>query len=684
MKKLYTFYFLAICFLISNAQSVPPQAIAFQGVAIDPNGFPVPSMDEFGNPLRNEPINIRFSILDSDNSGAASFYSEEHAVVTDQYGRFSLEIGRGTPNGSNQFEDIDWANGTKFLKVEIDLTGTGVEYVTASIQEMLSVPFALYAANAINDQDIDPTNELQTITRRSDTIVLTNGGFVKLPNDQVNDPDADPTNELQQISRSNDTIYLTQGGFVILPVDLVNDADADPTNEIQTLSKNGSIISLSSGGSVSVFDGNYNNLYNAPTIPTKTSDLTNDSGFLTTEVDGSVTNELQFISISGDTLYLSNGGYVVLPSSFDGDYNHLTNKPSIPTKTSDIINDSGFLTAEIDGSVTNELQSISISKDSIHLTNGGSLKLPNNNDNDSTNELQTLFVNNDSLFLTQSDGGLPLSALSSSMTSGNTNTASQSFSTNRKFNVASSTSPYAISYIEALRYCSNLLEGGHSDWRLATMDEIMYFVENASSFPSTGINTWVKVNNPDIGSYSGYRPLFGLRFELNGSGAQFYGQPISAHAASSADPIATYTCNCFREDAGSNPSSNSNPIFQITGDTTFTVPVGETWEVLSISVDVNNPPTYTWNATCYNSSSYRCYPASSLVNFISLGSTFQFNYQFPIKCVYGSCGTNPSPTRTETVSQSLMPSFINYPVILNAGDQVSLNYSGFILNARVK
>lgn len=45
-----------------------------------------------------------------------------------------------------------------------------------------------------------------------------------------------------------------------------------------------------------------------------TSDITNWNNKLDTEVDGSVTNEIQILSISNDTIYLSNGGFVKLPA----------------------------------------------------------------------------------------------------------------------------------------------------------------------------------------------------------------------------------------------------------------------------------------------------------------------------------------------------------------------------------
>jgi hypothetical protein len=435
MKKLLSILLLFVCQL-AQSQTVP-QGINYQAVALDQRGQPIPGIDIVGRPIDDAEIGVRIAILENTPTGNI-LYQEEHEVLTDLYGMFNLVIGQGLQVSVNPFSSINW-QGDKFLQVELSIENDG-EYVLSAVQQLMSVPYAFLAENAmvaqtavdVNDADADPSNELQSLSVSGDSLTLSNGNTVQLP--ALDDADADPNNEIQVLSISNDTLSLSNGGFAVLPIDQVNDADSDPSNEIQTLTKSGSTISLTNGGSVTVFDGDYTNLSNTPTIPTKTSDLTNDSGFLTTEVDGSMTNELQVLSISNDTIYLTSGGYVVLPAGFDGDYSSLTNTPTIPTKTSDLTNDSGFLTAEVDGSTSNELQALSISNDTIYLSSGGFVKLPAGFDgayssltgapslptktsdltNDSgfitaevdgstTNELQLISMSNDTLYLT--DGG---------------------------------------------------------------------------------------------------------------------------------------------------------------------------------------------------------------------------------------------------------------------------------------
>jgi len=303
--------------LYAQAQTVP-QGINYQAVALDQRGQPIPGIDIVGRPIDDAEIGVRITILENSTTGNI-LYQEEHEVRTDLYGMFELVIGQGLQVSADPFSAINW-QGDKFLQVELSIDNDG-EFLLSAVQQLMSVPYAFLAENAmvaqtavdVDDSDADPSNELQSLSVSGNSLTLSNGNTVQLP--AIDDADADPNNEIQVLSRSNDTLYLSNGGYAVLPVDQINDADADPSNEIQTLSKSGSTISLTNGGNVSVFDGDYSSLSNTPSIPSNTSDLTNDSGFLTSEVDGSTSNELQLLSISNDTIYLSDGGFVKLPSS---------------------------------------------------------------------------------------------------------------------------------------------------------------------------------------------------------------------------------------------------------------------------------------------------------------------------------------------------------------------------------
>ena len=90
--------------------------------------------------------------------------------------------------------------------------------------ELLSVPYALYAANGGGaDDDADPTSELQ------DWSTLPGIPADIADGDQVDDADADPANEMQTLTQTGPDVTLSNGGGTIS----VNDADADATNEIE-------------------------------------------------------------------------------------------------------------------------------------------------------------------------------------------------------------------------------------------------------------------------------------------------------------------------------------------------------------------------------------------------------------------------------------------------------------------
>lgn len=72
----------------------------------------------------------------------------------------------------------------------------------------------------------------------------------------------------------------------------------------------------------------YNKISNPPTIPSLVSQLTNDSGFLTTVSWTSITNKPTFSTVATSGSY---NNLLDKPVLFSGSYNDLTNKPTIAT-----------------------------------------------------------------------------------------------------------------------------------------------------------------------------------------------------------------------------------------------------------------------------------------------------------------------------------------------------------------
>ncbi len=133
MKKISTLMFAAAVAVATFAQA--PQAFNYQAVAR--NGS--------GQTLTNQSIGIRFTVTDA-ASGGTTLYEETQTKTTNQFGLFTAEVGKGTV-ASGAFNTIDWSAGDRYLQVAIDPAG-GTSYTTLGTAQLLSVPYALYAANS--------------------------------------------------------------------------------------------------------------------------------------------------------------------------------------------------------------------------------------------------------------------------------------------------------------------------------------------------------------------------------------------------------------------------------------------------------------------------------------------------------------------------------------------------------
>lgn len=136
MRKIITTVTTVLTIFALYAQTAPPNAFNYSGVARNTNNTPIATQN----------IGVQFSVLKSNPTTGIVVYSENHFTTTDALGLFNLSIGTGAVQSGN-FANIDWSNDNYFLRVGIDPAG-GTNFGTIGATQFLSVPYALYAKSA--------------------------------------------------------------------------------------------------------------------------------------------------------------------------------------------------------------------------------------------------------------------------------------------------------------------------------------------------------------------------------------------------------------------------------------------------------------------------------------------------------------------------------------------------------
>ena len=276
MKKIITTLFAIAAFATLYAQV--PQGFNYQAVV----------RNAAGQLMTNRSVGVRISIFQNSESGTI-VYQQESPVTTNANGLFTLIVG----DNSNDFANINWANGPYYIKSEVDLNG-GRNYTLSTSQKILAVPYAHYAnvagvAERMSDDwsydELDP--------------YFRNWGY--LYDSLRNAPTrlSQFINDLN-LSVSGDTLFIGGNNYVILP---------------------------HNGGATTI---EWDSVLNHPTF---LSQFINDLN----------------LSISGDTLFIGGDNYVILPYiggattiEWDSVLNH-------PTNLSEFYNDLGFITTETQG-----------------------------------------------------------------------------------------------------------------------------------------------------------------------------------------------------------------------------------------------------------------------------------------------------------------------------------------------
>lgn len=134
MKLSFT---LIALFLAGFTFAQLPQSMNYQAIA----------RTAAGAPIVNDTVRVQFTILDG-TPPSTIVYLENQLAVTNQFGLFNVQIGKGAPL-LGSFASIPWSTGHKYLQVELDPNG-GLSFVNMGTSEMVAVPYALYAETSAN------------------------------------------------------------------------------------------------------------------------------------------------------------------------------------------------------------------------------------------------------------------------------------------------------------------------------------------------------------------------------------------------------------------------------------------------------------------------------------------------------------------------------------------------------
>lgn len=152
----------AVVFLLGVAMGAAlaqaPKKLNFQGIARDANGK-----------IFVGDVNLRFTIHKDGLNGQVVHY-EECGISTNTTGTFSTYIGKCTPLTS-----IDWSSGSYYLQVAIAIDPNQSDFHDIGAMQMLSVPYAFHATDAMKLVDFNPIVQLGDVDKGSTFPSVGNG-----------------------------------------------------------------------------------------------------------------------------------------------------------------------------------------------------------------------------------------------------------------------------------------------------------------------------------------------------------------------------------------------------------------------------------------------------------------------------------------------------------------------------
>ena len=447
--------------------------INYQALILNPPDevISVPGVDRSVYELKNQFICIKFSLFNAFNEVE---YVETHQATTDEFGMISLVIGSGQASDGSSWDNVEWSSSSKTLAVDIDYLGFCTDFKELSVQELTSVPFALYAPTSKGSKgDQGEPGPAGADGAQGPQGIQGEPGPAGGPEGPQGPQGEIGPQGLQgetgpQGEQGPQGIQGIQGE--VGPQGLKGDTGPQGEQGIQGIQ--GEIGPQGLQGET------------GPQGEQGLRGIQGEVGPQGPKGDTGPQGEQGIQGIQGEVGPLGPQGEQGI-QGIQGEVGPKGDKGDIGDRGNGIESsvDNG------DGTIT--------------------------------------FVFEDGTTYTTNDLRIEVG--------------------DREYKTISTQSPDRLQYVEAIRYCSQLVEGGFDDWILGTQEHFESYIGTTDSFPSEGIISWVRSKPIFVNKYSTYTPVFGLRISLDSTGkGEFYSIAMSSDAFSSNDAINEEYCRCLR------------------------------------------------------------------------------------------------------------------------------------------
>jgi hypothetical protein len=134
MKNYFLLNILAILTAHNFLSAQAPLGINYQAVVRNATGQPLTA---------GTVVNMKYQIHDG-TPGGNPVFTEISLDTVNQFGLVTHVIGSGA-----DLSPVNWSSGNKYLQILVDVTG-GNNFIDMGTTQLVSVPYALFAANAAN------------------------------------------------------------------------------------------------------------------------------------------------------------------------------------------------------------------------------------------------------------------------------------------------------------------------------------------------------------------------------------------------------------------------------------------------------------------------------------------------------------------------------------------------------